>query len=398
VFAAVDRAAEDIKCGRLQDLVDPDATATPILAKPQTAWDRELASALADVRAKLDATAAGTRAPIFDLDAVDLLAHTFEGHRWLVRDLITRLGVAVIGGEPKAAKTWLATELALAIATGTRACGHFYADAGAVAYFYAEDLDVQVRNRMRALLAGADRRLARGRLFARPRALFLDVLRDEDLAWIVASVRKLGVQLDALVLDPLRDLHSGEEDKSDSMRDVMRRMRVLVELLGCTIIVIHHAAKATKETAKRRPGQNLRGSGAIHGSVDSGVYLEESGGDETNLFTNTVRSQVKGARSAGRFALELAVIDDENGEAVAADWIVRRDAPAPAARKTTPNYRDNVVRAARECAAGFESKTAIVDAVGGYRQRVFAAIDEELGPRGRLEYRGGRIVAREVQP
>lgn len=123
---------------------------------------------------------------------------------------------------------------------------------------------------------------------------------------------------------PLRDVHSGEEDKSDSMRDVMRRLRVLGELLGCTVWVSHHMPKANKDTAKRRPGQNLRGSSAIHGSIDSGLYIEPLDGDGTNVFLAQVTSQIKAGRSAGAFDLELAIVDDAGGAAECATWTFAR--------------------------------------------------------------------------
>jgi hypothetical protein len=297
--------------------------------KPTSAWGRCLASALADVEARLNAQVAGSRAPLFDLDAVELLAQVFDGARWLVTGLVTRGAVGVLGGEPKTVKTWAATELALANATGTSAFGEFFAQEGRVAYFYAEDLDVQARNRIRALCAGAGRTLPRGRLYLRPRGTFLDVTRNEDLAWLVGSCRRIG-QLELLVLDPLRDIHSGEEDKSDSMRNVMRRLRVLAELLGCAVLVVHHAPKATKDTSTRRAGQNLRGSGAIHGAIDAGLYFTDTTDDGSNVFRNVVTSQIKGARSAGRFELELTVEDDANGEAVKATWSVSREKPGQA--------------------------------------------------------------------
>ena len=178
------------------------------------------------------------------------------------------------------------------------------------------------------------------------------------MARIVASVRLLGA-VDLLVLDPLRDLHSGEEDKSDSMRNVMRRLRLLGKLLGCTVVVVHHAPKATKDNARRRPGQNLRGSGAIHGSVDSGLYLSDAGGDGKAVFVNTVTSQIKGARSAGCFELELTVADDDQGEAVHASWKVRRDVnpKATAKQKQETDDDDKVITFVRVLAMRGEAGT-----------------------------------------
>ncbi|HEX4355624.1 MAG TPA: AAA family ATPase [Polyangiales bacterium] len=292
-------------------------------------WQAAFAKALTDVRSLL--AVRHERKPLFGTDAVELLGREFDGARWLVTGLVTRGGVVIFGGEPKTAKTWVATELAVAVATGTKTFGEFYAEHGRCAYFYAEDLDVQVRNRVRALLAGADRRLEAGRLHLQPRGTFIDVLVDDDLAWLVASVRQIG-SVDVLVLDPLRDVHSGEEDKSDAMRNVMRRLRALAELLSCTVAVVHHAVKSTKDNAGRRPGQNLRGSSAIHGAMDCGLFVTEPDGNGTNVFTATVTSQVKGARSAGTFELELRVTDDGAGEAEKAEWTFTKGEPKQSAK------------------------------------------------------------------
>lgn len=303
-------------------------------------WRKQLTAALADVRRALGAEKTSERPPLFD-DGIDLLQREFHKPAWLVDRLITRGGVTIIGAEPKAAKTWLGTEIALAIATGTQVCGEFFASAGRVAYFYAEDLDRQIRNRMRALLMGRSAVLAPGRFFPCPRGKSIDITRDDDLAWLVASCRRLG-SVDLLVLDPLRDISSAAEDKSDEMAPVMRRLRVVADLLGCTVAVVHHASKGTKDTSKRRPGQNLRGSGAIHGAIDSGIYLSDLDGDGANVFRNLVDCELRAARSAGRFMLEMTVIDDELGEAVRATWKVSRD-DVPARKRS-----DTAAKAKRE--------------------------------------------------
>lgn len=296
-------------------------------APESTPWEKALATAYADIRKHLGAQAATQRGPIFSFettDACDLLEREFTATTWLVDGLITRGGITTFGGEPKSTKTWLALEVAIAIATGTKVCGEFSAAPGVVGYFFAEDHDRQVRNRVRALLAGRGSKLARNRLHTRGRGMFIDITKDDELAWVIASARSIG-KLDLLVLDPLRDISSAAEDKSDEMSPVMRRLRLVGELLGCTVAIVHHTGKASLDTKGRRPGQRLRGSGAIHGSTDSGVYLSDTKGDGRAEFVNTVDPEVKGARSAGRFTLSLSVTDDDQGEAVRATWTVSRD-------------------------------------------------------------------------
>jgi 5S rRNA maturation endonuclease (ribonuclease M5)/KaiC/GvpD/RAD55 family RecA-like ATPase len=348
-----------------------EAESWEIAVEEPDPFDAEVVKAREGVQAALGSSTQKKRKPLFCTDIVELLGRTFGKPPWLVTGLVTHGGVTIIGGEPKTVKTWLALEIAISVATGTKVCGEFFAEHGTAAYFFAEDLDNQVHNRARALLAGAGRMVAEGRLFVETRGTFLDVLDDDDLAWIVASCRARFTKLDLLVLDPLRDLHSGEEDKSDSMREVMRRLRLLGELLGCTVCVVHHTSKVSIDTAKRRPGQRLRGSSAIHGSVDSGIYMSDCDGDGSNVFVNTLDSEVKGGRSAGHKQLELTVVDDELGAAVGASWRVldlERKTKSKAARKRSQEEYDDadVMTWIRELAARgvVRSKTALRETEG----------------------------------
>ena len=288
-------------------------------------FGKSVKTALADIRQALGASKRVEREPLF-VSATDLFARDYPPTQWRVSGLLAEGGVAMLGAEPKSCKTWVATELAVAVATGTPVCREFLAERGVAAYFYAEDQARQVRNRLRALLAGRDLEpvALHGQLHVCPRGQFLDITKDDDLAWVVASCRAIG-RIDLLILDPLRDISSAAEDKSDEMSQVMRRLRLLGELLGCTVAVAHHAAKASADGAKRRPGQRMRGSGAIHGATDSGIYIGVRGGDGVARFELEVDSEIKGARSAGRFGLELAVEDDGEGAAVRATWTVNRD-------------------------------------------------------------------------
>lgn len=314
----------------------PDATSAPSPAPPPDPWKQALAKAVADIDAQLGRAKRSERVPLF-IPVGELFRREYPPTQWLVTGLITRGGIALLGAEPKSCKTWLATELAVAIATGTKACGEFYAERGRVAYFYAEDLDVQIRNRVGALASG--RGIAPEsieNLVVCPRGKFLDVTKKEDLAWIVASCRMMG-QFDLVVLDPLRDVHSAAEDKSDEMGPVMRNLRQLGELLGCTVAVAHHASKATKDTASRRPGQRMRGSSAIHGSTDSGIYFGVRGGDDVASFELGVDVEIKGAKSAGFFGLTLDIEDSASGEATHARWTVDKEA----SRKPTKSQEDD---------------------------------------------------------
>lgn len=293
----------------------------PLDGEPGT-FAHALAQARADLAAALDATKATTEVkPMFE-EAGAIMARNFPPTPWLVSGLMTDGGIGVLATEPKSAKTWAATEIAIAVASGTPVFGEFKSEQGAVAYFYAEDMGQSVRNRLRALLK------SRGgapppALYCQPRGRDLDVCNDESLAILVASARRIeGLRL--LVLDPFRDIHGAAEDSSDEMSKVMRRLRIVGTLLGCTILFVHHSAKAGADTASRRQGQRMRGSSAIHGAIDSGLYFSGLSGNGEDEFTNQVLAEVKGARSAGHFNLTLNLTDGVDGTAIDAKWTITR--------------------------------------------------------------------------
>ncbi len=292
------------------EVVDPDS------------WEGRLVQARRDVAAALtskDAEGGGSRSLFFRVE--DLLTCDYPETVWLIESLVAEGGTTVVAGEPKTGiKSWSLVEMMTAIVTGTPAFGQYKTRGKRRgAYFFAEDLKRAVRNRFVAAFAARGLTLsdADGRLFIEPRGRFLDVLVDEDLAIIVASVRILG-GVDFLVLEPLRDLHSGEENDSDGMAPVMKRLRVLGTLLKCTVAVAHHVNKSSEGGG----GRAMRGSSAIHGSIDSGFYVSEPSGDGQTVFVNHVKSEVKAAKSAGMFELKLTITDDTNGEAQKIAWAV----------------------------------------------------------------------------
>lgn len=268
----------------------------------------------------------------------ELRAQDHPPPEWLIRDLVTRLGVGALAAEPKSGKSWISTEFGVGVASGTPVLGRYAVDRpGWVAYFYAEDDAGSVVVRQRAL--EVPRRLAADgwldRFLVQPRGRSVDLTKDVDCVVLIASAafaraRAAGEPwtagpsgLDLLILDPLSDIHSGEEDKRDSMAPIMKRLRVIGQVLGCAVLFVHHATKVNADTSRRRPGQRMRGSGAIHGAVDFGVYLDfDAERSSKDRFVNGVHSEVKGARSAGEFELTLQVVDDAAGHAREASWSI----------------------------------------------------------------------------
>jgi hypothetical protein len=300
-------------------------------ARANRDWEHDIRLARARAELERHRGQASTSAERFSFErATDLLTRVIERLVWLICGFIPEKSVLAISGEPKTSKTWLALYILLALSTRRplfnvnvfRVPGNERSD---VAYFALEDSEGSVRTRLAALARGMglDPLEAVRHIHVRCRAP-LNLLDDNDLCGLLAACPP---NLALLVIDPLRDAHTGEENSSGDMAQVMKRLRFLRDTLGCSILFVHHSAKAGPDKAQRRPGQLMRGSSAVHGAVDGGIYLSMSKATEAE-WVNTVVVELKAGRGAGTFGLTLSVEDDENGEAKVARWTYSPEATA----------------------------------------------------------------------
>ena len=205
--------------------------------------------------------------PLPVLRAADL-PHAERREPWLIEGLWAEEGVGVIGGAPKCCKTWLALELAVAVASGRDALGRFPVPApGPVLAYGAEDGPVQLRERLVAITTA--------------RAITLD---DLDLFLVTAPSLRIDCALDRarldatverfrprlLLLDPFVRLHRSDENSAAEMAALLGELRDLQRRHRLAIILVHHLRK---NAASSLGGQALRGSGDLHAWGDSNLYL-----------------------------------------------------------------------------------------------------------------------------
>ena len=191
--------------------------------------------------------------------------------RWLIEGLWGLSAIGVLGGPPKCFKTWMALDMAVAVASGTDALGHFpVARRGAALVYLAEDSLPQVRGRVGALCRGRGIEM-RGlslHVITEP-SLRLDV--EHDLCRLAATIEALRPRL--VVLDPLVRLHRPGENSASEISGLLSGIRDLQRRFDVAITIVHHASKK----ARAHPGQALRGSGDLHALGDSNAYLARQG-------------------------------------------------------------------------------------------------------------------------
>ncbi len=192
--------------------------------------------------------------------------------RWLVTHLWSQDAVGIVGGEPKCCKSFLALDLAVAVAAGVPCLRCFAVPVpGRVLLYAAEDAHPIVRRRLEgiAIAAGVALRDLDIQVITAP-TLRLDLPADRlALQEAVASL-----QPKLLILDPFVRLHRIDENASGEVAPLLAYLRELQRRYALAVLVVHHAKKGAGNV---RAGQALRGSSEFHAWGDSNLYLRRDG-------------------------------------------------------------------------------------------------------------------------
>ncbi len=187
--------------------------------------------------------------------------------QWLVDSLWGRQAVGIVGGEPKTGKSFLALDLAVAVAAGVPCLRHFAArEQGPVLMFCAEDAGHIVRRRLQGIADAA------GAAFDTLDIAVIDVpsLRldhPNDRQRLLDTVARHQARM--LVLDPLVRLHGVDENAVAEIAPILGFLRDIQRRCATAVLLVHHARKG----GGKRPGQALRGSSELHAWGDSNLYL-----------------------------------------------------------------------------------------------------------------------------
>lgn len=194
-----------------------------------------------------------------------------DEQRWLVSGLWAEQAVGIVGGEPKCCKSFLALDLAVAVACGAPCLRHFAVPRpGRVLLYAAEDALHVVRQRLEGICAAAGCRLAEldVQVITAP-TLRLDLAADR--AALDRTVAQWQPRL--LILDPFVRLHRIDENASGEVAPLLAYLRELQRRYALSVVLVHHARKSA---AAMRAGQALRGSSEFHAWGDSNLYLRRT--------------------------------------------------------------------------------------------------------------------------
>src|SRR5438132_13042347 len=251
------------------------------------------------LRGGLVMSAATPPAPFPVVRPCDLRASAASSTPWLIDQLWTAQAVGIIGGNPKSYKTWLALELAVAVASGSACLATFAVSSpGPVLLYAAEDSESALRLRLESLAQHHRLQLA----FLDIRVITADALRldripDQERLEATLLLHRLAL----LILDPLVRLHAIDENAAGEIAALLGYLRLLQRKTGAAISLVHHARKNV--SANGGAGYSLRGSSDLYAWVDSFLYLRRHHGQLM------LSIEHRSASAPEPLALELATPD-----------------------------------------------------------------------------------------
>jgi hypothetical protein len=208
---------------------------------------------------------------------------------WLVEGIIQRRSSAVIFGESRIGKSFLALDLATKLANGEDWFG-YSVKPSKVIYFPAES-PLGLYQRIEAMRIHSAQETPENLLFMRST---VDLGNDDDVNRVIATVSNSS---DVLFIDTFNAVaSSSDENSSKEMGKILNGVRRVIDETGCTVIFVHHCGWSDND--------RLRGHSSFSAAMDTRILVSKESGHPAWK----VKGQREGA-DTGAHRYELRVIE-----------------------------------------------------------------------------------------
>jgi hypothetical protein len=218
------------------------------------------------------------RAPPETFDAAELVRAELPEPRYAVEGILPE-GFTVLAGKPKFGKSWLALNLALAVASGGMALGSIPVERGEVLYLALEDTKRRLQARLRKILVATEAELPAGLTLATswPR-------QDQD------GLPRLNEWLDAhpacrlVIVDTWPKFRPPKKSGADVYDEDYRHateLKATADLFKTSLLAVAHCRKLAAED----PVDSVSGTLGLTGAADAVLVLKrERGQHDAALF------------------------------------------------------------------------------------------------------------------
>lgn len=232
---------------------------------------------------------------------------------WIIKGLLPQAGLAVVFGESGSGKSFLVTDMALAITRGVEWRGKRVRQ-GAVAYVCAEGVS-GFRNRLQAYRLRVSQDL--GPFFVLGDAP--NIVDPKVVEALICALKSLG-SLSVVVVDTFAQVTPGaNENSGEDMGKALAHCRRIHAATGALVLLVHHSGKDATRGA--------RGWSGLKAAADA--ELEVMRDDDRRAVRVSKQKDGEDGEELGFRLVPVLLGLDEDGEDITSCVVEHTDAPAP---------------------------------------------------------------------
>lgn len=210
----------------------------------------------------------------------------FPELQWAIPNLVAE-GIGLLTAPPKAGKSWLVLNLALAVASGGRALGCINVAPRPVLYCALEDGARRLQYRCRHLMG--DESLPEGLMFMTQRPT--DMMEATTLLNQWCNEHRAGLVI-VDTLAAIREAPKGRQSEYQADYDTMSQLKRITDTHeGTSMLVVHHTRKMTSTDW----ADSTSGTNGLNGGVDFVLNLARPRGEASSLLNLTGRDVPEGS-------------------------------------------------------------------------------------------------------
>ena len=209
-----------------------------------------------------------------------LLTQTLPEPQWAVLGFLPE-GVTLLAGKPKMGKSWLALDLAIAVASGTPALGRLPTQRGHVLYLGLEDHERRITDRLRKMLQDAPAP------FGLTWGGYWSPLSGRGLTDLEAYVQVMP-RTRLIIIDTLarvRPLSASGGSVYAEDYAIITPLKLFAEAHHLSILLVHHLRK----NGASDPMDEISGSTGLTGATDCNMVLQRERGQREATLVVTGR-------------------------------------------------------------------------------------------------------------
>jgi hypothetical protein len=284
------------------------AKACPIVKSSEEVWTPQRLSLYVPETPQAEEESAKSKFLVESWDSIK-----DEPVEWLIESIIPKRAFVALYAPPASFKSFIALDIAEAVATGREWMGYRVPKKGAVLYIAGEGhggmgARVKACKIQNNSPDGANLYVIRAQINIRS--------SQEDFDALVAAINELIAQIDEplelIILDTLMRMSGGgfNENSSEDMGGFITQAGKIQAIYLCAMLLIHHSGKDIKK--------GLRGHSSLLGAVDTELEIQRQdsviNSADTSVIGNAILTVTKQKDGADSIAVGIEVVNVEVGE------------------------------------------------------------------------------------